>query len=585
MANSIDLVMRLLADDRASAAFKKAGAAVDETGGKYSKFAKTAAASLAAIGVVKFAKDSVKAYSDAEQSQAKLTLAYKKFPKTANLSIESLRAYNSELQRKTKYDDDDTAAMQAHLAMFDLTGQQIKDLTPLVQDLASAQGVDLATASDAVGKALMGNTRGLKAIGVQFKATGDKAKDYATLQALLNKQVGGFAENEGKTAAGQAAILANQWGDLQETVGAALVPALTSLVNVAKPVLEAFNGMPEPVKQTTIVVAALGAGFVMLAPKVAAARAALIEFGTAKAGATGEAAADAGRFGRILGGVGKALPVIGTALGVGAVALELFGTNSSLAAESQKAFKAALDASNGALDDNVRKTVAKSAEDAGLLAQARKLGIAEADVVDAIMGDAAAKQRVATATREAMGETKNYEAAARHGAAAMSASAQTAIDFQGKMRDLTGGLKDAASSQSRLNSALDNTDAKAQAVSTSWARLRAAMKQPINGAIRISVRANGDVAVNSGTGGGRAVVDTGRAAGGYLRAGQVSRVGEFGPELFVAPTSGRIVPNSATRAAGGSADMAQVVVMLDGKQVQTSLVTLKRRQGGNLAFQ
>ena len=40
MANSIDLVMRLLADDKASAAFKKAGAAVDETGGKYAKFAK-----------------------------------------------------------------------------------------------------------------------------------------------------------------------------------------------------------------------------------------------------------------------------------------------------------------------------------------------------------------------------------------------------------------------------------------------------------------------------------------------------------------------------------------------------------------
>lgn len=281
MANNVDLVLRLLAEDKASAAFKKVGSEVDATGSKYGKFAKRAATALAAVGVVKFAKDSVKAYAEAEQSQAKLEQAYRKFPKTANLSIEALREYNSELQTKTKYDDDDTAAMQAHLAMFNLTGQQIKTLTPLVQDLAAAQGIDLASAGDAVGKALMGNAKALKAIGVNFKATGDSAKDYAAIQQILNQQVGGFAENEGKTAAGQAAILANQFGDLQESVGAALVPALQSMVNVLTPITKAFNGLPQPVKTTAVVVGAAGAAFLYLTPKILAARAAVTQFGIA----------------------------------------------------------------------------------------------------------------------------------------------------------------------------------------------------------------------------------------------------------------------------------------------------------------
>lgn len=269
---------------KAEAATRKFQGEIGKTASQYGKFAagaKAAAAGIAALGLAKFAKDSVNAYKQAEASQAKLTLAYMKFPKTANVSIESLRSYNTELQKKTKYDDDDTAAMQAHLAMFNLTGQQIKTLTPLIQDLASAQGIDLASAADLVGKAMMGNARGLKAIGINFKATGDAAKDYTTIQAALNEKVGGFAENEGKTAAGQAAILANQWGDLQETVGGALVPALTSLVGVVTPIIEKFNGLPEPLKTTTIAVAGLGAGLLILAPRILSVKALVAEFGLA----------------------------------------------------------------------------------------------------------------------------------------------------------------------------------------------------------------------------------------------------------------------------------------------------------------
>jgi hypothetical protein len=222
---NVDLVMRLLAEDKASGTFSKVGSAATATERRMDRLKKTAGL-ISAAGVVAFGVASVKAFSEAQKEQAKLEGAYQRFPKIANVPIESLRDLNSELQKTTVYDDDVVAGAQATLAQFKLTGSQIKQLTPLLLDYASATGKDAATAAGDLGKAMMGQGRALKAVGIDFKATGNSTADLNSLMGALRGQVGGFAEREGKTAAGQAQILSNQFGDLQESVGEALVPAL-----------------------------------------------------------------------------------------------------------------------------------------------------------------------------------------------------------------------------------------------------------------------------------------------------------------------------------------------------------------------
>ncbi len=193
----------------------------------------------AAVGIaaVKFGVDSVHAFADAETQQAKLSAAFAKFPGLADTNIDRLRTLNSELAKKTKFDDDATASGQAVLAQFDLTGKQIESLTPLLQDYAAKTGKDLPTAATDLGKAILGQGRGLKAIGVNFKDAGSASKNYAQLQDVLNAKVGGFASKEGKTAAGQAEILRNQWGELEEMAGSKLVPALTKLAGILTQVI------------------------------------------------------------------------------------------------------------------------------------------------------------------------------------------------------------------------------------------------------------------------------------------------------------------------------------------------------------
>lgn len=233
--NTGALIIKYIGDTRDVA---KSNKTVERQMGKFkssmAKANQAANAGLIAGGAaaVKFGIDSVKAYSEAETAQNKLASAYKKFPKMADLPLSKLKELNSTLAKKTKFDDDATASGQAVLAQFGLTGKQIAKLTPLLQDYAARTGKDLPTAAKDLGKSIMGQGRALKNIGLNFQDAGSKAGNLRQLMGGLREKVGGFASKEGKTAAGRAEILRNQFGELQETVGGALMPTLQRLVGV-----------------------------------------------------------------------------------------------------------------------------------------------------------------------------------------------------------------------------------------------------------------------------------------------------------------------------------------------------------------
>lgn len=231
-----DLTLKMLLlgrDVSASKALKGVGKNTDESKAKFTAWQKVAAGAGVAVGlaIVKFGKDSVKAYADAQASQAALQQAFQKFPALADTNIGALRKLNSELERKTGFDDDATASGQAVLAQFKLTGAQITQLTPLLQDYAKKTGQDLPSAASSLGKAMLGQGRALKTVGINFKDTHTAAGNFDQIMTGLRANVGGFAEDQGKTAAGQAAILKVEFGELEEKVGSGLVPALTVLAS------------------------------------------------------------------------------------------------------------------------------------------------------------------------------------------------------------------------------------------------------------------------------------------------------------------------------------------------------------------
>lgn len=216
-------------DKSASKTFQKVGKEAETTRSKITGMGAAFAGGALAAGAISFGKASVAAFQESQEAQERLNFAFSKFPKLSDVNADALRDYNSELARKTKYDDDAIASGQAVMAQFGLTGKQLKATTPLLLDYAAATGQDLPTAATTLGKAMAGNAKALKSIGINYKSTGNAGKDFENIQRLVNEKVGGFAEKEGKTAAGQAAILANQYGEIQEEVGSKLLPVLTTM--------------------------------------------------------------------------------------------------------------------------------------------------------------------------------------------------------------------------------------------------------------------------------------------------------------------------------------------------------------------
>jgi hypothetical protein len=77
---------------------------------------------------------------------------------------------------------------------------------------------------------MLGQGRALKDVGVNFKDTGTLAGNFEQVVGKLGKAVGGFAEKDVKTAAGKLENLKNRFGELQESIGAALLPDLIDLM-------------------------------------------------------------------------------------------------------------------------------------------------------------------------------------------------------------------------------------------------------------------------------------------------------------------------------------------------------------------
>jgi hypothetical protein len=121
---------------------------------------------LAAAGFL--GKNAVDEYNKGEDVQKALEEAYKRFPKLADENIGALQRLNIATEAKTGVDHNDIAVAEAKLAMFNLTGKQVAALAPIVVDYSERTGQSMTAASSNIGRALEGQTRALKAVGINL---------------------------------------------------------------------------------------------------------------------------------------------------------------------------------------------------------------------------------------------------------------------------------------------------------------------------------------------------------------------------------------------------------------------------------
>ena len=173
-----------------------------------------------AVGeILNFAKEAVIGYDQAQQAATRLLTALH-----GNKDVqESLIKQAEKLKTKTLFDDDETVAAQAKLAMLVREESKIKQLIPLIQDFATAQQMDLVSAAQMVGKAVSASAMALQKMGFEVTGTAGSAERFASVVQVLNDRVGGQAEAAAKVGIGSLKLLALQWDDVKKKAGGVLV--------------------------------------------------------------------------------------------------------------------------------------------------------------------------------------------------------------------------------------------------------------------------------------------------------------------------------------------------------------------------
>ena len=287
MANAYEILIKVMANGgKAVAEFDKIGKSSERMARKTDDETKKAQISLdafgnkagvvggallAAAGTMAFAlKGTVTSAQEAEDAHIRLQNT---ITGNANLSPKSMAAFEGQakaIQKVTVASDEAVMGIQSMLGQFGLTQRQVISLTPLVVDISRKMGIDYVAAAKAVAKATDGSAGALKKLGINVDEAKFKLDPFQATMEALRRSAGGFAETEGKTFAGQMAIMGNQVDELKESLGRGVLSVMTQILPVVQDVTGAFIILDDAtgglvgtgLALTTGLIAVVGAGAV-----------------------------------------------------------------------------------------------------------------------------------------------------------------------------------------------------------------------------------------------------------------------------------------------------------------------------------
>jgi hypothetical protein len=501
---SLALVFDLLARDEASPAFRKVGDEAERAGKQTSAFGSlttkamaTAAGALAGIGIVSVLGGAVTAASDLNETVNKTNVIFgqnaREVREWARGSAQSFGlSQQAALEAASGFGNMLTQLGYTADAALEASTGTVK----LAADLGSFNNLDTGDVLDRIGAALRGEYDSLQllipninAARVQTEAlaaTGKTNADQLTAQekaaatlAIVQRDGASAANDFAETSDGLAnsqKILTAEWEDAQAALGQLLVgpvtglvqvlsedvlPLLTGTVGVVSDVIDVFGDLPGPIKATIGVVA----GLVVLKGPLSSLFTTLgsvAESSALKLLYAKDAIAGLGSVGGAArAGLGGLVSFLGGPWGVAiAATVGSFALLSSVtkdneqattdATDAQRSFADALRESNGVIDESVRRSAAKSLQDAGLLDIAEQAGISLSDMTDAILGNADAYDTVSEALETYKNQrliASGYEGEGSNKLHEQADAAQGAIE---NFETLAGTLDETAAEQSQL---------------------------------------------------------------------------------------------------------------------------------------
>jgi hypothetical protein len=232
MAGARTFVVRFLADaDQYKKGIKQVndgmGGLKTQVSSLLPSFKTMAIAGAAAFGAVSaFAFKAVQAAAEDEKSQALLAKQLQTTFGASDQLIASTERLIATQQLLTGESDTNLRAALGSLTRATGDYSKATGLLSLAQDIASQTGADLTAVSLSLGKASLGNFTALKKLGVPIDENVLKSKDFQKVLESLTATFGGASAAAADTFSGRLKIIKGQFGEIVETIGAALLPYL-----------------------------------------------------------------------------------------------------------------------------------------------------------------------------------------------------------------------------------------------------------------------------------------------------------------------------------------------------------------------
>lgn len=231
MAKTAILAIRIISDaTKAAKGFQQAETSAEKFGRRSAGAARTATGGLLVLGAASY--KAAKAAASDEASQAKLSRSLRKNTSARMGDIKGIEQWIDTQSRAKGVADDELRPALAALARASGSVSKAQKDLKLAMDISAATGKPLQAVSNAMAKGYGGNTAALGKLVPGLDAAVLKSKDMSKITAELTKKVGGDAAAAAETNEGKTRRMAIAFGELQEKLGAYLLPVLLVLSSV-----------------------------------------------------------------------------------------------------------------------------------------------------------------------------------------------------------------------------------------------------------------------------------------------------------------------------------------------------------------
>jgi len=206
-----------------------AKSSLDSFGSTLKKIAGIAGIAFGAQAIVNFGKATVQAAAAEEKSQALLATTLRNTTKATDTQITAVEDYISRLEMASGVVDDKLRPSLQILLNSTKSVTKAQTLQGLALDISAGSTRDLESVSLALSKAVGGNLTALTRLGIPLDKAAVKSGDLQTILKQLAATYGGSAATRAKTFSGQMDRMSIMFDHLKESIGAKVIPILTTL--------------------------------------------------------------------------------------------------------------------------------------------------------------------------------------------------------------------------------------------------------------------------------------------------------------------------------------------------------------------